>query len=113
LGEERLKAMIHGLRLFDHHEVPGAIHDVDRVAVTWLALAIAEGVCHRPLTKGLDSFEEDQHQKQVERAQKRHLVTVKTLAQILKLGGGDGASQYWREANQFGGDRSLTVGRGW
>jgi hypothetical protein len=59
---------------------------VDRVTVTWLALAIAEGVYNRSLADGLDAFEEDWHQKRVERAQKRHLAAVKTLAQVRKLG---------------------------
>jgi hypothetical protein len=59
---------------------------VGRVAVTWLALAVGEGVYHRPLAGGLDSFEEELHLKRVERAQRRHLAAVKTLAQVRKLG---------------------------
>ena len=54
--------------------------------MTWLALAIAEGVYYRSLTDGLDSFEDECHQKRVERAQRRHLAAVKTLAGVKKLG---------------------------
>jgi hypothetical protein len=41
---------------------------VDRVAVTWLALAIAEGVYYRSLTDGLDQNEDERHQARVARA---------------------------------------------
>jgi hypothetical protein len=51
-----------------------------------LALAIAEGAYYRSLTEGLDSFEEELRLKGVERAQRRHLSAVKTLAQVRKLG---------------------------
>lgn len=58
----------------------------DRVAVTWLALAIAEGMYYRSLTDGLDQHADEWHQKRIERAQRRHLAAVKTLAQVQKLG---------------------------
>lgn len=59
---------------------------VDRIAMTWLALAIAEGIFYRSLAVGIDQHEDELHQKRVERAQKRHLAAIKTLAQVRKLG---------------------------
>jgi hypothetical protein len=59
---------------------------VDRVAVTWLGLVIAEGAYYRSLTGGLDQHEDEWHQKRVERAQRRHLAAVKVLGQVRKLG---------------------------
>jgi hypothetical protein len=58
---------------------------VDRVAVTWLALAIAEGVYYRSLAERLDQHEDEWQQKRMERAQRRHLAAVKTLAQVRRL----------------------------
>lgn len=57
----------------------------DRVAVTWLALAIAEGVYYRSLADGLDQHEDEWQQKRVERAQRRHVAAVKSLAQVRRF----------------------------
>ena len=58
----------------------------DRVAINWLALTLAEGTYYQALERGLEPVDEAVYQKRVDRAQRRYLAAIKTLAQIRKLG---------------------------
>lgn len=58
----------------------------DRVAIGWLGLAVAEATYHQALAHGLEPADDDFHQKRVERAQRRYLAAIKTLATVRRLG---------------------------
>ena len=58
----------------------------DRVALGWLGLAVAEGAYHQTLDRGLNRGDDEFHQRRVERAQRRYLAAIKTLAQVRRLG---------------------------
>jgi hypothetical protein len=59
---------------------------VDRIVVGWLGLVVAEGSYHTALEQGIDQADDAFHQQRVERAQRRYLAAIKTLAQVRKLG---------------------------
>jgi hypothetical protein len=58
----------------------------DRVAIGWLVLTLAEGTYHQALERGLDPADEAVYLKRVDRAQRRYLAAIKTLAQVRKMG---------------------------
>ena len=55
------------------------------MAITWLGLAVAEGVYHRALQRGLAQLDNDFHQRRIERAQRRYLAAIETLALVRRL----------------------------
>ena len=57
----------------------------DRVAIGWLALTLAEGTYHQALERGIDPADEAVYLKRVDRAHRRYLGAIKTLAQVRKL----------------------------
>lgn len=58
---------------------------VERVVATWFQLQYFESLYHQQL-QGMEIVQSDYHQRRIDRAHKRHLSAVKTLAQIRKLG---------------------------
>jgi 4-aminobutyrate aminotransferase-like enzyme len=57
----------------------------ERVVATWIQVQILEGMWASNLRKSATS-QGDYYQRQLDRAHKRHLSSIKTLAQIRKLG---------------------------
>ena len=58
----------------------------DRVAIGWLGLAVAEGTYHLALERGVSASDDEFYQRRVERAQRRYLAAIKTLATVQRLG---------------------------
>ncbi len=57
----------------------------DRVVITWLALSVAEGSYHQTLEQAMSEAAERMHQQRIERAQRRYLAAIKTLAQVRRM----------------------------
>ncbi|MFL5762235.1 MAG: hypothetical protein ACJ789_21250 [Thermomicrobiales bacterium] len=58
---------------------------VDRVVAGWFALTYAETQYHQRLRNGLDWAESENHQRQIDRAQRRYLAAIRTLATVRRL----------------------------
>ena len=58
----------------------------DRVAISWLALTLAEGTYYQALERGIEAADEAVYLRRVDRAQRRYLAAIKALAQVRKLG---------------------------
>ena len=57
----------------------------DRVAIGWLALTLAEGTYYQALERGIAPADETVYLKRVDRAQRRYLAAIKTLAQVRRM----------------------------
>jgi hypothetical protein len=57
----------------------------DRVPTGWLTLVVAEGTYLQALERGLSQSADAFHQQRIERAQRRYLEAIKTLAQVRRL----------------------------
>lgn len=88
LVKEAIVRKLDGLRAEVAGPHPSPLESLlaDRVAITWLSLAVAEGTYHQALERGLSQSDDIFHQQRIERAQRRHLAAIKALAQIRKLG---------------------------
>ena len=57
----------------------------DRVAIGWLALTLVEGAYYQALEGGIEPADEAVYLKRVDRAQRRYLSAIKTLAQVRRM----------------------------
>ena len=57
---------------------------MDRVALCWLHLHYAEGTYAQKMD-GLDAAWSEHHQRRIDRAQRRYLQAIRTLAQVRRL----------------------------
>lgn len=57
----------------------------DRVAISWLALTLAEGTYYQALERGIDPADEAVYLKRVDRAQRRYLAAIKSLPQVRRM----------------------------
>jgi hypothetical protein len=58
---------------------------VDRVVAGWLALSYAEASYHQAQRNGLDWTDSEYMQRRIDRAQRRYLAAIRTLATVRRL----------------------------
>ncbi len=88
VAKEAIVRKLDGLRAELEGSNPSPLESLlaDRVAISWLSLAVVEGTYHQALERGLSQADDAFHQQPIERAQRRYLAAIKALAQIRKLG---------------------------
>ena len=59
---------------------------VERVVATWLQVQLFEGIYASSMFKGMILAQADYHQRRIDKAHRRHLSAIKSLAQIRKMG---------------------------
>lgn len=58
----------------------------ERVAATWLQAQLFEGIYASSMFKSMTLAQADYHQRRIDKAHRRHLSAIRTLAQIRKMG---------------------------
>ncbi len=86
-SKELLKHQLESMRIEVAGENPSPLERflAERVVATWLQLQLFEGLYATGMYSGTLS-QDDHRQKRLDRAHRRHLSAVRTLAQIRKLG---------------------------
>ena len=86
-SKELLKHQLESMRIEVAGENPSPLERLlaERVVATWLEVQLFSGLYGVNLGK-LTLSQGDYHQKRLDRAHKRHLSAIRTLAQIRKLG---------------------------
>jgi hypothetical protein len=86
-SKEFLRHQLESMRVEVAGENPSPLERLlaERVVATWLEVQLFEGLCAVGMKRG--TLKQDDHrQKRLDRAHRRHLSAIRTLAQIRKLG---------------------------
>ena len=86
-SKEFLKHQLESMRIEVAGENPSPLERLlaERVVATWLQVQLFEGIYATGMKSG--TLKQDDHcQKRLDRAPRRHLSAVRTLAQIRKMG---------------------------
>jgi hypothetical protein len=86
-SQELLKHQLESMRIEVAGENPSPLERLlaERVVATWLEVQLFSGFYSANLGK-LTLGQGDYHQKRLDRAHRRHLSAIRTLAQVRKLG---------------------------
>ena len=86
-SKELLKHQIESMRIEVAGESPSPLERLlaERVVATWLEVQLFSGLYGANLGK-MTLSQGDYHQKRLDRAHRRHLSAIRTLAQVRKLG---------------------------
>jgi hypothetical protein len=86
-SKELLKHQLESMRIEVAGQNPSPLERLlaERVVATWLQLQLFEGLYASGMKSGTLS-QEDHRQKRLDRAHRRHLSAIRTLAQVRKLG---------------------------
>ena len=87
ITEEALRRQLAAMREEVAGEDPSPLEKLlaERVIATWMQVQVFDSLCASELGKPY-TREADYHQRYLDRAHRRHLAAIKTLAQIRKLG---------------------------
>lgn len=85
--KEAIVRKLDGLRVEVAGPHPSRLESLlaDRIAICWLSLTVAEGTYHQGLERGMSHSDDTFHQQRIERAQRRYLAAIKTLAQVRRM----------------------------
>jgi hypothetical protein len=86
-SKELLRHQLESMRVEVAGKNPSALEHLlaERVVATWLQMQLFEGLYAVGMKSGT-SIQDDHRQKRLDRAHRRHLSAIRTLAQIRKLG---------------------------